>query len=82
MSIQKVNVYMRPESEKCQELINFASKENLPLSVVDITTEEGHNLSKKHEVLRLPTAVILDESDNIVERLYTIEEFKKFFKLK
>lgn len=77
----KAELFIRPESQRCNELIKFVKKNNLPMRSIDITTSNGYKSSDKYEILRLPTIVIFGKNGNITERLYTIEELKEYYRL-
>ena len=82
MKIGKIQMFVRPESSRCEEVVSFVKANNLPITFVDITSVEGNATSEQHNILSLPTALVSDDSGSIVDRLYTLEEIKEFFQLK
>ncbi|MDD4878292.1 MAG: glutaredoxin domain-containing protein [Candidatus Nanoarchaeia archaeon] len=77
MNFAKIEVYMRPTCKDSKEAISFLENEKIAHKVIDITTSEGYLLTKDMELSVLPTILLKDEQDNVVDSVFCVEGLKR-----
>ena len=77
MSVSKIEVYVKPACKDCKEMVSFLKSENIPHTVIDITTPEGYLISKDKELYMLPTVFIKDENGNVINSAFCVDAVKR-----
>lgn len=75
--IKTYKLFFTPACPHCHELKQFMVKVDLNGDFVDATTVDGEELTKKYNIMSVPTVIFLDEKNEEVSRATTIEEIKK-----
>ncbi len=61
----------------CPPVKDAIKKSSIPGDEVDVGIDLGLNLSRKFNVMKTPTVVLLDKNENVVEVVHTVEGLKK-----
>lgn len=75
--IKSYKLFFTPACPHCHEVKKFMITVNLNGDFVDATTIDGEELTKKYNVMSVPTIIFLNEKNEEVSRASTIEEIKK-----
>jgi len=73
----KYQVFVKEGCSKCQEIVDFMKSSNLNTQIIDVSTKEGFILSQKNKILKLPTVIMLDKKNNVIDLVYTLKEFQE-----
>ena len=77
MNFAKIEVYMRPTCKDCKEMVQFLKDSNIQADVIDITSAEGYERSKEQKFYVLPTALLKDSNDSVVETAFCVNAMKR-----
>ncbi len=61
----------------CQPVKNAIKNTAIPGEEVDVGIDFGFDMSKKYNVIKTPTVVLLDKNENVLNVIHTVEEIQK-----
>lgn len=76
----RCQIFIKEGCSNCNEFVEFMKQTEIQHEVVNVSTKEGFELSNKHEIMKLPTVLLLNSKEEAIDRIYTLYELRELVK--
>ncbi len=71
-------LFTEPDCKVTKQLISILTQNKIRGSIIDLTSKEANREPISFKVLNIPTLVMFNEKDEVIEHIFSAGELKEF----